>query len=295
MHVEHVWGKWHRKIIRLARELAGDALLRRAGEDGLYTLVGTCWYAGLWYIHDYPADVGSIGGRQFGNCRFTRTEFYDLIVPVMIAASLVIDEIRWEDRLNVDNHGTGIFAQRYTAFVDCAPIYVQRPTNKDLENALFDGKTGKGHCYKIQIGINFLGWIVMYTRMHISKRPDNRIFDDTADHHPLEDWELWFGDGAYASCAQVDTKHLREDGGTLSRDQLYVNSRVNHFRQRVEHIMGVIKKHNAFRLAWMGGHDLLEVALDLTVQMTNVALRKNWVCEFGVPRYAGFRYGRHNR
>jgi hypothetical protein len=49
---------------------------------------------------------------------------------------------------------------------DTAPIFVVEPKPKWLGNALHQPKYG-GTVYKIQIGINFLGWICCYTGPHL--------------------------------------------------------------------------------------------------------------------------------
>ena len=255
-------------------------------------------YVALWYIHQYPT-ARSIGGHRFGTFmddgRVTTTDFYRWVVPVLFAAAFSIKEIYWEDRFHPENHGTGYFAQRFTSFIDCAPIYVERPDDAVMEHALFDGKSGKGHCYKIQVAINFLGWIVMYTGLHISKVQDNTVFEKTWPQHPLEDFEWWFGDSIYKTCDHVLAKYTIDDGGVLSDWQQYINNQVNFWRQRVEHIMGVIKKHGAFRQNFRGCHFLLHAIVKLTVNMTNCSLRKSWISEEGKARYAGFNYGAHNR
>ena len=117
-----------------------------------------------------PQYLTSLHFTRFGNYgRIEVSDFYGFVVPVMFATAMELDEIHWDDRLHHENHGTGLFAQRFTAFVDCGGLKVQRPKDPVVESALFDGKTGSGHVWKMQIGINFLGWIVMYTGLHISK------------------------------------------------------------------------------------------------------------------------------
>ena len=167
--VRHVWQKYHRQIIATVRKMTKRS---KAFEDSMYTdyyLVGVCFYVGLWYVHTYP-QVRNVAATKFGNFGAVEVrDFYTLVVPVIFATAIEIEEIFWKDRLHPHNHGTGLFAQRFTTLVDCGGIPVQRPQDPVMENALFDKKSGKGHCWKMQIAINFLGWIVMYTGLHISK------------------------------------------------------------------------------------------------------------------------------
>ena len=142
------------------------------------------------------------------------------------------------------------------------------------------------------------------------------MFDNTWDDHPLEDWEWWFGDSPYANCDKVMAKYVREDGGVLTQYQVFINrcitfsfsflqhfddsslvrySEVNYWRQRVEHIMGVIKKHAVFRQNYRGSHFFLQAMVQLTVHMTSCSLRKSWIDEEGKCRYPGFNYGAHDQ
>ena len=291
----YMWEKYRFSIVRKARQLAGDNF--DEFDDILYA-VGVCLYVALWYIHQYPT-VRTLGARTWGKFgRMTKTNFYRLVIPVLCATSLTIKEIFWEDRLHPRNHGVGIFSQRFTAFVDCAPIWVSRPKNKVLENALFSQKGkkgGAGHCYKMQLGVNFLGWIVMYTGLHLAKTGDTIIFNDTWEDHPLEDWEFWFGDAIYRVCDQVLAKFQRDDGALLSDYEVYMNNEVNDARQRVEMINAAVKEHAMFRQAFRGSHVLLRACVDLTIHMTNCKLRRTWESKDGIFRYKGFNYGPHNR
>ena len=162
--VRYIWQKYYKRIISKTKELTN------AFDAAPYTdhyLMGVCFYVALWYIHQYPT-VRSIPGHRFGNYGHMLTsDFYRWVMPVLCGSALVIKEIFWADRLHPENHGTGLFAQRFTALIDCAPIDIQRPDDPVMENALFNGKAGEGHCWKIQIAINFLGWIVMYTGLHL--------------------------------------------------------------------------------------------------------------------------------
>jgi hypothetical protein len=117
---------------------------------------------------------------------------------------LEIDEIHYNDRLHPRNHGTGMFEQFITCFVDCAPVFVVEPRDKRLSDLLMQPKYGQC-CYKIQIATNFLGWICFYSGLHHGTVPENIIYNNTLHQHPLKSWEFWCGDGAYNSCFGVLT------------------------------------------------------------------------------------------
>ena len=169
-----------------------------------------------------------------------------------------------------------------------------RPDDPDLEKATFDGKHGR-HSYKIQVAIDFLGRIIMCTGLHLSNISDVMIFEKTWRQHPFEDAikEMWFGDAVYRDCQCVLAKYAREPGDVLTEEEMFVNNWVNYYRQRVEHIMAVVKKHAAFRQDFRGSHILLRAMVDLPVQMSNCAIKRGWE---PVPamRYPGHDFGPHN-
>ena len=73
------------------------------------------------------------------------------------------------------------------------------------------------------------------------------------------------------------------------------HSQVDYYRQRVEHAIGVIKKHAMFRQPYRGAHVLLHAMVRMTVHMTNIKLRQSDQDEEGIARYPGYNYGRHDR
>jgi hypothetical protein len=63
--------------------------------------------------------------------RFTKKRFFEEIMPIMLLQlSTLIDEIDYADRLHPDNHGTGLFAKRFTTIIDCCPIYLGCRANR---------------------------------------------------------------------------------------------------------------------------------------------------------------------
>ena len=72
------------------------------------------------------------------------------------------------------------------------------------------------------------------------------------------------------------------------------NNWVNYYRQRVEHIIGLVKKHGAFRQPFRGNHVLLRGMVDLTMQMANCAIKQGWEATPKM-RYPGHDFGAHDR
>ena len=96
-----------------------------------------------------------------------------------------------------------------TCFVDTTPLFVKQPTDDDLRQRLFHPKYG-GCVYKIQVAVNFLGWICYWSGPHEGNINDNVskrvlvqsdcgfvqvIYAATLHEHPLRSWEFWCGDG----------------------------------------------------------------------------------------------------
>jgi hypothetical protein len=82
--------------------------------------------------------------------RFTKKRLFEEIMPIMLQLSALIDEIDYADRLHPDNHGTSLFAKRFTTMIDCCPIWVAEPTGPFWSDLLFQGKYG-GPCFKIDV------------------------------------------------------------------------------------------------------------------------------------------------
>lgn len=192
---------WHRKkiqaeVARLVLLAPFDLYKSSPYYYGPETIVALCFYAALWYIHFYPSAVafGQRDWRHFG--RMSTNNFYDMVCLVLTTFSTAMDEIHYNDRLHPKNHGSGIFEKYVTCFVDTVPIYVSEPKDKQLSDLLMQPKYG-GHVYKLQVAINFLGWIVYYSGPHYGTEADNTIFEETMHEHWMYSWEFWCGDGIY--------------------------------------------------------------------------------------------------
>ena len=105
--------------------------------------------------------------------------------------------------------------------------------------------------------------------------------------------ETWFGDAIYKDCQHVFVKFVREPGEVLTEFEMFTNSWVNYYRQRVEHIMAVLKKHCAFRQPFRGSHVLLRAMVDVTMQMSNCAIMNGWDVAPAM-RYPGHDFGPHD-
>merc|ERR1711918_326001 len=118
--------------------------------------------------------------------------------------------------------------------VDCAPVLTKDSSDAFWRDSIYQHKYGSC-CFKIQLGINFLGWIVLYTGLHLGTKTDDVIFEETADSHPFEWWEWWIGDAAYDRCAGVVCRFVQAADSVLEAWQVFWNKDLNRPRQRGAH------------------------------------------------------------
>ena len=98
--------------------------------------------------------------------------------------------------------------------------------------------------------------------------------------HPLKSWEFWCGDGIYNSCYGVLTRFRLVAKGVFTRLEVFMNSYINHHRQRVEHVMHTIKDH----AMWSGkklkcSYAMIYWSMRLTVHLTNIKIKHGWADE----------------
>ena len=152
--LEYVWEKHKPALLDAARTFKGFEMYARSSQKRLETRVAVCTYCCLFYIHEYPTQA-TLCGHRFGDHTVTKTAFHTQVTPILYILATILKEIFYDDRLHEDNHGTGIMSKRVTTIIDCAPIFVQEPSDKDLANALYQKKYG-GCCYKIQVCVGLL-------------------------------------------------------------------------------------------------------------------------------------------
>ena len=105
--------------------------------------------------------------------------------------------------------------------------------------------------------------------------------------HPLRSWEFWCGDGIYHSCYGVITRFVLQAGQVFTRAMVAVNTWINHYRQRVEHVMASIKSHAMFKRNFNGSKAMLTACITLTMHMASAKIRHAWD-EEAYHKYQGF-------
>ena len=98
---------------------------------------------------------------------------YKIILPAAKEWSLVINFIRWSDRLQFNNHHP-MFPTLFTTLWDTTCNRIQEPRNCAVARY-----TCNGHydfpCYLVLLGITFTGMLVFYSGQSIGPRPMIRI------------------------------------------------------------------------------------------------------------------------
>jgi hypothetical protein len=81
-------------------------------------------------------------------------------------------------------------------------------------------------------------------------------------------------DGAYGSCAHTMVPHRMNRAGGMGAAEQLVNSLIQLYRARVEHIIGVVTAHAFFRTPARTGLDLIEACITISVHATAMQLRE---------------------
>ena len=271
--LDYVWGKYADKLITALASLSKPLCF---SDEYLSALL----FLALLFIHHYPrwntfyshilkTDItGSV----------CKDKFYKCVVPVLCELSKLVDEVHWEDRFSPINHGTDYLADRFTSIFDGTNINVSNIySDNELQRVMFCGSKYNHCCFKIMIGITFEGIIVHYTGLHVGAMNDQLIYDQNPP--ALLPWEWGMGDGAFESSWHILVKFQKPVGGVLNREMVQFNAEFNYWRLRVEHIIGVVKRHDALDGVWRGSYALLQCVVDLTVHLTNIKLK------LSLPRY----------
>lgn len=120
------------------------------------------------YIHRYPSYNDT---RDVLSC--CKETLNSKVMPLLHQMAEVVNEIHWDDRLNEFNH-IPFYPSNITGIVDTLPIYVQQPVNSILSHMLYQPKY-KNHVYKMQLGVDFLGRIILFSGPHWGTQYDGDI------------------------------------------------------------------------------------------------------------------------
>ena len=139
---------------------------------------------------------------------FSKRTFDREVLPSAKALADVLDEIRYDARLDPYNHSPP-FPHYLTAIVDTAPIFVSETSLSWAAKTLTYAVKYKRHCYKWQIGISLIGDLILATGPHLGCTSDITIWRNTRRRHPFRRREFWLADLGYVGAAGLITKFKR--------------------------------------------------------------------------------------
>ena len=223
---------------------------------------------GLKFIHRYPR------WRQVDyDLKTSSWSLSHHVIPGLHWLGSTLNEIHWHERLNPYNHSVH-FPCYVTGLVDTTPVYVQTPTDSQMRKLLYNPKYGRT-VYKLQIGIDFLGRIVLFSGLHFGTSYDGHIWDWTSAKHRMENWEYFLGDGHYTACEDIVSPPQQPPHGHMSDTDYLMCVLIQHYRARIEHINSVIKSHEVFKTPFRGCFELLNSICHVTAHISNIGLHED--------------------
>jgi hypothetical protein len=156
--------------------------------------------------------------------------------------------------------------------VDTTPIFVEMPRNSFRARALFNPKYGWS-VYKVQIGVDFLGRIILFSGPHLGTSYDGHIWMNTSHLHPMMPEEWFLGDHHY-TVPQIMHGYVSPPDANLTWDEHLCNTVISHYRSRVEHVNAIFKRHEVFKVCFRGTEETLNLILQITAHTTNILLKK---------------------
>lgn len=118
--------------------------------------------------------------------------------------------------------------------------------------------------------IDFLGRILAFTGPHLGNIFDGHAFIYGYDLHPVRIGEYLLGDGHYAWLPWIISPYPEQPNGVLSKQEYITNAIISHYRSRIEHVIGRIKRHMIFKTAFRGTLDLLSDLMTICMHTQNV-------------------------
>ena len=132
--------------------------------------------------------------------------------------------------------------------------------------------------YTIAVGP---GFPIHYSGPHIGVRNDARLFqEDVFLQRRIRPWEYGLGDKAYVGEPQILTEWK---GSNLTPQQTRFNLTVQHYRGRVEHLIGeLVSMRKSLNTRWRGSFGLLAAVMKIAAHMVGLQERMKG------PRYDVF-------
>ena len=235
------------------------------------------FYRALAYITHYPTTSNNDLQARLG-C--SHGLFYEQVVPTIYSIASHISFLDFNLRLWEYNH-TETFLERVTLATDGFPVTVCQPSNRFLARLLRSGKykeyVVKGE-YTIALGP---GFPIEYCGPHIGVRHDSRLWmENHIRRAKIFKWEYGLGDKAYIGCPELLTEFK---GSQLSAARLNWNLTLQHYRGRVEHLIGgLVQSRKTLSTKWRGSFSLLAAIMKICAHMHGLEERMKG------PRYDVF-------
>ena len=209
--------------------------------------------------------------------------------PLLAYLRQNLNQVHWSDRLCEHNH-TAVWPYYVTSVKDtgCMPI---------ADSVIFrmNGNTLYGTKYhttglKFEVTCSLKGHIVDFKfPAGTANTSDFTIHNDRVASGDLvfEPWEICLGDGAYRGARHCLARYPRnfnfiyvQRAGRrrttpvpLNPAQKATNRTISHDRQRIEHIVGLIQRHDLFETKFGGKLERLRDAVAVTMHMTNMKIK----------------------
>ena len=201
------------------------------------------FYLVFVYLHQCP-QLNWIQNYKTADGRYKASErsMSAHVWPTAQALANIIDEVDYTWRFNQFNHGLPPFDKAVTGIVDTLPIVISTPHSWWLSTLFYQPKY-KATVVKMQLGISFMGDIILWTGPHLGVISDISIWESTWAEHPFCWWERWLADLGYVGAIGLIYKFKKAAGRLLTREEIVFNNVHEFMRNRVEQMVSAVKNH----------------------------------------------------
>lgn len=228
------------------------------------------YYLCFVFIHMAPSPSHSTLLNTPHTGPISQSTFRRRIVPRLIALATAINEICWADRLDLYNH-TDWLPFYCVGIVDTFPVVISQPSDSRQARRFYQPKYG-ACVIKVQVIIDLNGLIIFASFPHQGITGDALIWRRWRPNFIGREFVL--ADGAYTSSAHVVAPYRMNRVGGMGVQEHLVNSLIQLYRARVEHIIGVITAHAFFRTPARMGIDTIEACIKISLHATAMQLRE---------------------
>ena len=229
------------------------------------------FYLVFVYIHQCPQGNWTQNFKS-KNGRWTacKRSISQHVFPLADALAIIIEEVDYTWRLDPYNHYMPPFDKYVTGIVDVFPVPVPCGQNFGMASLFYQPKY-EMTCLKYQVGISLLGDIILFTGPNLGVASDANIWENSWADHPFFGWERWLADLGYEGCTGLIYKFKHPP---ILPHQVFYNNLQEWVRNRVENVIGVIKKHRIFlKGIYQGTYEHLVPLIHIVGHVTAYELR----------------------